>query len=372
MLSKETQLYNMYPTMTDDTKLRNHGVTIAKAMAIMLMVLGHSGSPDWMNNMLGIMRMPLFFLMSGYCFKSKYLDDGKLYLKKRVTGVYVPCVKWSIFFLLMHNVFCHIGFFDADFVSNPENASVFTISQILRRCATMFLFLVPNEQLVGGFWFLHDLFWGSVLFYFVLRLVKKTLIAIILLLSVTMMMSYFEFDLYYLLYPRTVFASCFIAIGYAYKEHGFHFERSWWYIAGTLGLVAAVSVVWHSNFLEFKFMDVIPYLLFAVLGSFMIFGIGERINSLKEGNIKSVLIYIGGKTFNVLTWHMLSFKLVSAMIIFIYGLPWKRIAEFPVIEEYASRGWCVVYFFAGVIVPIMWSFYYDKIKCSLLPFAKRK
>ena len=71
-------------------KTFNSGVTIAKAIAIILMVLGHSGCPDAVNHFLGLMRMPLFFLMSGYCFKAKYLTDGGKYLRRRVTGVYVP------------------------------------------------------------------------------------------------------------------------------------------------------------------------------------------------------------------------------------------------------------------------------------------
>ncbi len=352
--------------ITDNKKQRNHGVTIAKAIAIMLMVLGHSGSPDWMNHMLGIMRMPLFFLMSGYCFKSKYLVDGKTYLKRRVTGVYVPCVKWSIFFLLLHNVFCATGLYSVDFVTNPVNGAPFTIVQTLRRCATMFLFLVPNEQLVGGFWFLHDLFWGSVLFYFVLRTVKKTYVAIVLLLVMTLLMSWFGIELYYLCYPRTAFAACFIAIGHFYKERDFHFEKSWLYVVVVFVLIAVVSAFWHSNFLEFGFWDVMPYLVLAVLGSFMLFGIGQHINMSGSPVVKSMLVFTGGKTFNVLTWHMLSFKLVSVVIIYVYDLPWKRIAEFPVIDEYASRGWCVAYFFVGVMVPLLWSYCYDNLKQRMM------
>ena len=348
--------------MADNIINRNNGVTIAKAIAIILMVLGHSGCPDKVNHMLGIMRMPLFFLMSGYCFKSKYLDDGKKYLQRRVTGIYVPCVKWSIVFLLMHNVFCYIGFYNVELGANPNTATPYTIGLILHHCATILLALVPNEELVGGFWFLHDLFFGSVLFYFSLRLLRRTYVAILLLLVITLLMSYFNIELYYFFYPRTVLASCFITIGYAYKEWRFHFEKSWSYILATLLVIAIVSTKWYSNFLEFQWQDVIPYVLFAVLGSLMIFGIGERMDTMNECRLKSFLVFTGSKTFNVLTWHMISFKLVSMVIIVIYGLPWNRIAGFPVIDEYARKGWFPVYFLIGVIVPLLWSFFYDQWK----------
>ena len=105
--------------------------------------------------------------------------------------------------------------------------------------------------------------------------------------------------------------------------------------------------------------------IFAVMGSLMIFGVGERMSEMRESRLKSFFMYVGGKTFNVLTWHMLSFKLVSLAIILIYSLPWNQIAGFPVIAEYASRGWFPVYFVIGVIVPIAWSYWYDKVKLKI-------
>lgn len=47
--------------MTTSRK-RDNSVTIAKAIAIILMVMGHSGCPDGINHYLGMIRMPLFFL----------------------------------------------------------------------------------------------------------------------------------------------------------------------------------------------------------------------------------------------------------------------------------------------------------------------
>ena len=67
---------------------RNHSVTIAKAIAIVLMVMGHAGIPQWANHFISMMHMPLFFFMSGYCFKKAYLFDAKKWLQKRFLGVY--------------------------------------------------------------------------------------------------------------------------------------------------------------------------------------------------------------------------------------------------------------------------------------------
>jgi len=356
-------------------ELRNNGVTIAKAMAIILMVLGHSGCPEEVNNFLGIMRMPLFFMMSGYCFKAKYIDDGKKYLARRVTGVYIPYLKWGLFFLLMHNVFCYIGLYEV----GVSGTTFYSLSEMFHRALTIVLCMSPEEELIGGFWFLHDLFWGSLIFYFSLKFLRKSYIVIPLLLSITMLLSYYDWHLSYFVYPRTVLASAFITSGYAFKSRNYPFHRSWIFIISAFVIILAVSLQWHSNFLEFTWTDVPLYTILAVMGSLMLFGLGEHLDRMCStlgsyptkfcyrclSRIRSALIYIGGKTFNVLTWHMLSFKLVSLLIIYIYSLSWSSMADFTTIAEYSSRGWFLLYFVIGVTIPILGSLCFDRIKSKL-------
>lgn len=76
-------------------KDRDNGITIAKAIAIILMVVGHSDCPGFMHKYIYMIHMPLFFFMSGYCFKESYLNTPKDYIKKRIKEVYWPYVKWG-------------------------------------------------------------------------------------------------------------------------------------------------------------------------------------------------------------------------------------------------------------------------------------
>lgn len=55
---------------------RDHSVTIAKASTIILMVLAHAGCPRFLGAYIAMFHMPLFFIMSGYCFKTAYLNGG--------------------------------------------------------------------------------------------------------------------------------------------------------------------------------------------------------------------------------------------------------------------------------------------------------
>ena len=51
--------------------MRDDKVTIAKGIGILLMVAAHAGIPDVISRFIVMFHMPLFFFMSGYCFKDK-------------------------------------------------------------------------------------------------------------------------------------------------------------------------------------------------------------------------------------------------------------------------------------------------------------
>lgn len=56
---------------------RVESVTIAKAIGIILMVVGHSGLGGYPIRFIYLFHMPLFFFLSGYCFKESYLEGLK-------------------------------------------------------------------------------------------------------------------------------------------------------------------------------------------------------------------------------------------------------------------------------------------------------
>ena len=65
------------------------------------------------------------------------------------------------------------------------------------------------------------------------------------------------------------------------------------------------------------------------------------------------LVYLGEINLTVLSWIFISFKIVSLIIIYFENLPIERLAEFPVINDYTSQGWFILYFVTGMVVPLM-------------------
>lgn len=61
----------------------DNSVSFAKGIGIMLMVLGHTFFSAYGNALVYMFHMPLFFFLSGYCFRESHLKDFRIYAKKR-------------------------------------------------------------------------------------------------------------------------------------------------------------------------------------------------------------------------------------------------------------------------------------------------
>ncbi|MBO7382637.1 MAG: acyltransferase family protein, partial [Muribaculaceae bacterium] len=75
---------------------RNTSMSIVKAVAIILMVMGHAEGPWWVTNFIYLFHMPVFFIAAGYFFKRSAIDQPWQFVTRRFRKLYVPMVEWSI------------------------------------------------------------------------------------------------------------------------------------------------------------------------------------------------------------------------------------------------------------------------------------
>lgn len=85
---------------------------ILKALAIIAVVIGHSGSPSPIYNFIYLYHMPLFFFISGYFYKNEYSNDISLLIKKRIKSLYIPFVAYEVLFLSLHNMFFNLNIYN--------------------------------------------------------------------------------------------------------------------------------------------------------------------------------------------------------------------------------------------------------------------
>ena len=338
-------------------------VSVAKGIGIILMVMGHTFFSAYGYAFIYMFHMPLFFFLSGYCFRKTHLDDFRNYAKKRFSRIYIPFVKWGLIFLLLHNIFFHLNIYNDTFGFGEEVSQLYGVSDYLKKTFLIFFCLSGNEQLLGGYWFLHTIFFASFIFYGLLKLKMPLVGGIVsLLLSVLLYFKGIPVINIYCGAKEFFAVSCMIT-GYLYNSYSiekFVNKYSLYILMACALLLILGSLYWHGEMLDMKWIHTIPYFVSAIAGSIIVMKLSKYLFE-KTHYLSNLIIYIGNKTLEILTWHFLCFKIVSLIIIAYYGLPIDHLAEFPVMSPYNVQGWWILYFVIGVAVPVIGTAYTDKL-----------
>lgn len=341
----------------------NNSIGYLKALGITLMVFGHTGNTLLLKDFVYMFHMPLFFIASGFCFKERKLNEPTEYLYRKIKNIWWPFVKWSLLFLCLHNFFFHLNLYNDQYGYWNNVSYLYSIEDIKQNAFAIMFKMQKAEQLLGGYWFLNALFWGSLIFFSALRLVKSTLYVGGILFCICVFFNqtclhipFFQFS------AQTFAAALFITIGYAFAKYRIQ-RFNYWQILGGLSLTAIGSFFWkmEMNHDSYSNSCFIPYVITASIATWCFFSMFEHLQKKM-----ALLTFIGKNTLTILTWHFLSFKFVSLYIICLYKLPIERLAEFPVIREYASQGWWVVYFFVAMFVTCLMALCNKLIKNSWL------
>lgn len=329
---------------------RDLTISVTKAICIILMVVGHSGCPDEVNEAFSLLRMPCFFVCSGFLFKEKYFSEPKQYVFNKLKGLWWPFVKWSFIFLFFHNLLAKIHVYDKMLVGGEILKEVLSI-----------LIMIDSEQLLGGFWFLKQLLYASIISYFSLRAIVrwnlKQNVFLPLLILLYLLLA-FVFSVSSVCIPTissiTMLSSAYFVFGYCYRKYGF-VKDNW-----ILGLIALVLLVFISFFFTGSMsvvgFDIFIYFVVSLIGCF---GLLNLVSVIRWKFLVDVFDYIGGKTLYVLVFHFLSFKVVTLFLIWSNGLPIENLSAFPVLK---IGGYWVLYSVVGVVLPlIIWEIV-EKIK----------
>lgn len=330
--------------------MRDGAISIAKAIAIILMVIGHSACPSFLHDLIYQFHIPLFFFFSGYCFKDKYLSDFRTYAVRRVTGIYVPYVKYAVLFLLFHNVFYELNIYNGIYGYQGVASSLYSLPDFSARLFKITTAMAGEEQLLGGYWFMKILFLTSFVGYFFYRFLKglKSQLAglLVLYLFVLFLAKSDSLSAFWYSVSLTCFATIFFVAGKMAASYKVP-QNIWFTLVCAVG-VTALSIINPAGFTTKE--NIMLYAIGALFGILAVKNISVYIQ--KVPGINSMMTFIGNNTLSILTWHFLSFKLVSLLIIKIYDLPIELLASFPVIAEYSSDGWWVAYSIVGVVLPL--------------------
>ncbi len=313
--------------------------------------------------------MPLFFFCSGIFFKEIISKDNAfVFLKKRFVGLYVPFVKWSAFFLLIHNLLILVGIYNSQY--GFEGGSLFYgIKETLNKLGMILFTMHGYDELLGGFWFIRALFLSSlsiVVFSILLRKIPKfkhELMCLIFLLLTVLIRRYLNNAELWRDISMGILGALFFMVGNLLKQYGNIWKNK--YVIATCSLILVLSMFYFNDVVKMEcgYNKVIPYAIAATSGVLVTFYVSYKVET-KPSIISQVMYYIGNRTLLILALHFLSFRFVSIVLVRIYNFDFVHVAEHPVIHDIDTSlgfGWWMLYAFAGISIPLLLKYGIDSL-----------
>jgi len=340
--------------------MRNNTVSIAKGLGIMLMVIGHSGCPMGLTYFIYFFHMPLFFFISGYFFNPESVDSKRIFLNRKIKTLWMPFLKWSLIFLLLHNVLYSIHFEEV----------LYTWTDIWKRLIII-PFMFGEDTLLGGYWFLNNLFYCSVLCLFFTWLFKYISSNMRMISSIFFIIATIVFMLSLFLnniidnnvvkrLPVMCFSGVMFGSGYLFSQFKFKFIKNrWlWVISFVILVLGVVLKPLIRPFSTATPLDVPYIIMMALVGVYFVFYLSHVVN---RTFLRTLLGYIGDHSLIILTFHFLVFKFASWFIVLVNNLSMSEIARHPHVKFEEPNWWWLFYSILGISLPVTYIFLKDRI-----------
>jgi len=333
---------------------RDKSIDIAKALGIVFIVVGHifgleeTPAQFHVRNYLYQFHVPLFFFLSGYCFKET--ESWRLFLGKKVKRLYVPFLICNLFFFAITLLALWIFGEPANSLFGEPLSPLF----ILKKCVKIFLGL-STIRICGASWFLMTLLESLILYKLLFtlfgKLYEKMSFPIILALtSLVIAIIGFLVRLPYGL-ERAFVAVFFICAGNLTKKYGnlIHINDCVLIPIMLMGvfIILLFSRVNFPDMVIHKYGNFAIYLTSAIIGIYctLIFSsFLSRFHSLR------FLANWGSVTMWILLFHFAAFKIVTLLQIILMGLSWDVFFSFPCNK--VSFVWGLLYFIFGFFIPL--------------------
>lgn len=305
----------------------NNKINVLKALAISIIVSGHlelsliPGFPPYS------FHLALFFFISGYLFKEKYIDNIQEFIIKRVKSLLVPYYLYTIFYLFITIIIAKL-------------TGHFWGMEITLKNYLITPFVNGHQlDLSSPLWFVVQLFISLIGFLFIYRQLRKIsknkwfhLGAFFILSLIPTCFVKYKFDGLDLILVKTAFSLFFIYLGYFYKN----------YIEGKVNIFSAKifwivliiqSLLWLTNkdytpqdgiglsyILAWgDFDDFLVPILTSLTGIWVCLFIVEFLYPYVKDN--KFIYHIGQNTYHIMANHLFVFYLITVCLMSIKGIP---------------------------------------------------
>ena len=346
--------------MDNKKKKRNEAVDIAKALGIILVVLGHT--QFWGKNFIYQFHLPLFFFLSGFVFDINKLKNPKNFIIKRIKSLYLPFVIFETIFLIFHNFFVKIGFYNS--LSNVQLTYNFNefISNFFK-----ILTMGHGEQLAGPLWFLISTleinFIFAILVYISSKFKKKMPIILLGICTILFFVGCYT-DLPRML-SQSFIGMFFYCCGYIYKLYESKIKFKFRYFILSFIILIICTKFNNIDISQLEITYKILLIISGIAGTYFIMFISNKCTFFKY----LFILYCGKNTIYILALHCIVFKIIMLIEIVIYNENIELLGMFPVYQK--EQIWSLIFTVAGMIIPILVKKCIDNI-CKIPKIYKEK
>lgn len=325
-------------------------ISIAKGIAIILMVMGHSWTGSRLESFVNMFHMPLFFFTAGYCFKEQHYLKPRVFIYRRFRGILRPYFFWSILFVLLHNELLSCGLIQRE---------VYSITDVCIRLRKILSLELYTEDLIGAYWFLPVLFLSEILAFVTLLLsayrhgrsdtfcfVVFVLLALcgkVLVVIPRMIPQAWNVG-------NAMFAALFFEVGHVFKKNQGNVgakQRLEVAVVSAIVLVAGFNL-WRSSLTTCSVKKAPFYVISAVSGIYLVLMLARRISKLPH--LGTILSFAGNHSLSIMTWHFCAFKVVTLFLMSASAS--GSLSDFPTIPLLKGTWWWL-YSLAGVGLPLL-------------------
>ena len=361
--------------------MRTPSFTILKAIAIILVVIAHSAAPAYLSNFAYMVGVPAFFVLSGYFFKLDNLDNTSDFVIRRTKTLYLPFIKWGVFFLILHNLFFEVGLLSESYgnaqggVTHPYNWT-----QAAQHLWSMVFNMSGYDPfMAGAFWFFRALFLANIAFIFLFKATrqlgkfKTSTLQVVSVIVLAFLLALWQASMGLHITGvaqggyRELMGIVLLGIGFLLRRADETPDSSIWH--NPIIMLAASSVV--LMILTFVYpismaakpgsVLSVPILTVAGTAAFIwLRGLSEFILQLPE-KYTQWLQFTGENSLYIFVFHLLAFKVASMIKVGVYQLDWAMVGGHPVVQHELGDGFWLLYIFVGVVLPILPVWIWKKI-----------
>lgn len=332
---------------------REEYIDIAKAIGIILVVIGHTKFNY--SQFIYQFHLPLFFFLSGLVFNEKKLNDPGRFILSKIKGLYLPFIKFELLFLIFHNIFVRLNF-----ISELSGTVLHYEFPYIVKMALKMITMGAGEQLAGPLWFLISSLEIVIIFAILIKITSLFGEYRNLLLTIICIILYYVGC--YVDIPRMMSQSfigmLFFNFGYLYKSYKSKItinKRGFFISVITIFVCSLLNQVDIS---QLKITYKVLLIISGVAGSYAVIYLAKQI--VKRKMWLSFLSYCGKNTIYVLALHCLSFKLIMVLEMVIYRFDQKYLGYFPTYE--INNWWFIILSIAGVCIPLLLKKIIDGLK----------